>query len=133
MARTARPSDATAVAVVELLAGVAGTAVGGLVLGVVLSEGQVFPALLAAGVTALGLLFLAAGIGTWEGKSWARELGLGLGAIGFAINAGSTLTQGANNALLFDDAIGLLLDIAILYGLTRPAVKEFLSHRDLPS
>lgn len=129
MASIYRPFGVTLLAVLHviqavffLLIGVLIVAIGGFVSRRVL----VVPHLLAgilwfigAVLIIIGLIYLVLAYGLWTGKDWARVISLILAGLGAVLSLLSLLRGGVVAI------ITLLLDVLIVYYLTRPNVKAF--------
>ena len=121
-----RPAGVAILAVLEICLGLFSLAGGALaVAGAGLSgfTGLVFLTglLVALGflLAILGILFLAVGWGTWSGQGWAWTIGVALSIIGI-ITGLISLAAGTAGSI-----VGLILQVLILYYLTRPHVKAF--------
>lgn len=123
---TARPTGVTILAILQALAGLASLAGG--VLGLVGSAflGNMFipgvPGFLAGfvGVISGGLIILAivnfvAVYGFWTGQGWSWTLGIIVTGISVITNLASLPTS----------LVSLIIDVVIIYYLTRPNVKKF--------
>jgi len=107
------------VGIIALLAGV-GLAAAGSYAGIALGSG------FAAGLVSiigsvsivLGLLYLFLAYGFWNGKGWAWFVGVILMIIGIVLGIAMLFIS-------YSSIIGVLIDLLILYYLTRPNVKAF--------
>jgi hypothetical protein len=121
-----RPSGIAILAILEICLGLFSLAGGALaVAGAGLSgfTGLVFLTglLVALGflLAIVGILFLAVGWGTWSGQGWAWTIGAALSILGI-ITGLISLAAGTTGSI-----VGLILQVIILYYLTRPHVKAF--------
>jgi len=126
---TQRPSGVTILAILEIISGLFELGAGALLLiaagligGLVPEEIPGFGGILAGILSAIGIVFIILGLfaflityGLWTGQGWAWTLSLIFSIIGIILGILS-LPAGI---------IGLIIDILILYYLTRPHVKAF--------
>ena len=70
-----------------------------------------------------GLIYLLLSWGLWSGKNWARIIWIIFAALG-ALGALSTIAAGAYIAGIID----LVIDVLIIYYLTRPHVSAYFKH-----
>ena len=128
-----RPTGVTIIAALEILLGLVSLSGGLLVLlaaGFAGFVGLTFIAALALVASAvlliLGLVALGVGVGMWMGRGWAWTLGIVFSIIG-ALTALFTLLLGSSGSV-----VGLLINLLILYYLTRPEVKGFFGKGPRP-
>lgn len=112
------------IAVLEILLGIFSSSGGLLVIfggGLAGLAGVAFLAALAVlGVLLLlGLVSFGVGIGLWMGRGWARTLGIVFSIIGI-LNGLLSVLLGSSGSFVV-----LLINLLILYYLTRPEVKAF--------
>jgi len=123
-----RPTGVTILAVLEILSGLfmllAGLAFG--ILGAAFMGGEGMMGVLGPFMGAVGLLFVVLGLvafvlayGLWKGLGWAWTIALILAVIGIIAGLVSLLTGGFQNVLT------LIIQLIIVYYLTRPHVKAF--------
>lgn len=146
--RPRRPTGVTILGVLAILGGLAGLAGGALLIGVsfligtlattasinnqlaasgypglvgVVTAAQLATLLLAFGVVllVLGILYLITGIGFFGGKGWAWTLGIVVSVIGLIFGI-IQIAVGSYGSLF-----GVIIDVLIIYYLTRPHVKSF--------
>ena len=118
--RGARPTGITILAILEvlgglalLLGGAAITALGGLV---GLGLGAAFGGILII----FGLLSFVVAFGLWTGKEWAWLVALILSGLGALFDLVSIVI-----GLGYGSILSLLIDVAIIYYLTRPHVRAY--------
>jgi hypothetical protein len=118
-----RPSGIAILAILEICLGLFSLAGGALaVAGAGLSgfTGLVFlTGLLVALGFLLAIVGIAVGWGTWSGQGWAWTIGAALSILGI-ITGLISLAAGTTGSI-----VGLILQVIILYYLTRPHVKAF--------
>lgn len=122
MQKPSRPTGVTILAVLEFIVGIfallggTGALVGSAFAGV-FGYGALTGLLAALGVFLLltGILALIVGWGMWTGKGWAWAVGLVLAAIGIV----SSLVS------LPGSIISIVIDLLIIYYLTRPHIKAY--------
>jgi hypothetical protein len=133
---TQRPLGVTILSILEIISGLFELGVGGLLLiaagfvGGMMPEGvSGFGGILAGILTAIGIVFIILGLfaflityGLWTGKGWAWALSLIFSIIGIILSILSLPTG----------IIGLIIEILILYYLTRPHVKAFFGRGPPP-
>ncbi len=85
---------------------------------------------LEAWVIMLGLFALVVGYGLWTGKSWGWSTALILSVIGIIETVVSIPFLGAS---AYSHLIGIVLDVVIIYYLTRPHVKAFFAKGPMPN
>jgi Predicted membrane protein (DUF2127). len=135
MSTKTRPTGVTVLAILEIIGGIfsllaaaALFALGALVGGVGMEMGEELPGLgfLAGALAALlGGVFIITGLvafllayGFWTGKGWAWILGIVFSIIGIVLGVVSLIGNPAS-------IVGILINIVIIYYLTRPHVKEW--------
>jgi len=142
-----RPTGVTILGVLAILGGLGSLAVGAvlmlasIVIGALVSATEInnqlaasgYPGLAGLGVglialflllfgivfLVLGILYLVTGIGLFGGKSWAWTLGILVSVIGLVLS----IVQIAIGS--YGSVLGLVIDVLIIYYLTRPHVKSF--------
>ena len=146
--RPRRPTGVTILGVLSILAGIGGLIVGGLLIGVsfiigtlvtsadinsqlaasgypglagVVTAAQLGTFLLVFGIVilVLGILYLLTGVGFFGGKGWAWTLGLVVSVIGLIFGI-IQIAFGSYGSLF-----SVVIDVLLLYYLTRPHVKSF--------
>jgi uncharacterized membrane protein (DUF2068 family) len=127
MSKEGRPTGVAILAVLEAIAGVYylvtgfGDFIAGYIIRTLARSGipydiiPLIPRLLGAVLIIIGLVSLLLAWGLWTGKGWAR-----LTALVFAILS-------IIASLLSFHLIGLVIDVIIVYYLTRPNVKQFFA------
>lgn len=73
------------------------------------------PRVLGAALVLIGLLSIVLAWGLWTGKSWARNVALVFAILAIIVS------------LLSFHIIGLVIDVIIVYYLTRPNIKQFFT------
>jgi zinc-ribbon domain len=133
--RPKRPTGVTVLAVLNILGGIAGLAVGALLIGVAALASstlvQQYPALgtisgissilyvLGALSLILGIVSIVLAIGFLGGKGWSWTLGIVVGVINIIVAIVETAIGFSSNI------IGIIFPIIIIYYLMRPHVKAF--------
>ena len=115
-AKAPRPTGVTVLGVLAILIGLLGL-VGGAIL---ILNPDVITAILSAFAVIIGILYLAIGIGFFDGNGWAWTLGLIVSVLSIARN----FVEIAEGAVVFGIP-GIVVAVVIIYYLTRPHVKMF--------
>lgn len=115
----ARPTGVTILAVLDIIGGVLLIVSPVFFLGVIeASIGSLFGSVISIILVPLGIFSIAVGWGFWTGKGWSWIIGLILYIIGLAGGIIS-ITGGMS------DIFGVLINLWIIYYLTRPRVKRW--------
>ncbi|MCS7136646.1 MAG: hypothetical protein RMJ14_05865 [Nitrososphaerota archaeon] len=126
-----RPFGVTVLAILEIIAGLILIGIGaiigaaGMMAGVIPYVGWVFGPIfiaLAVIIIILGLISFVVAYGLWTGKGWAWTVALILSIIGIIINLFS----------LPGGIVGIIINVIIIYYLTRPHVKAFFGKAPPP-
>src|SRR5690348_3445247 len=115
--KTQRPAGVTVLGMLAVLIGLFSIGGGAILL---TSTDLTIVALNAAAV-AVGVLFLACGIGFFQGKRWAWTLGVLVGVLSIIRN----IFEAIQAQLIVTSIPGIVLALVIIYYLTTPPVKAY--------
>jgi hypothetical protein len=119
------------VSILTILAGIGGLVLSAFITGILNALGSntiasavagLAVAILSVGVLLAGLIYLLLSWGLWSGKNWARIIWIIFSILG-ALGALGVLVAGALGFV-----VPLLIDIFIIYYLTRAHVKAYFKH-----